>query len=69
MPNKLTGALRYLFVSALITGAIVAGLDAVAAGHERLGVRTCGWEGNPCQLEPLVVIADTDAAAALIARR
>ena len=68
MPGKITSAVRYLFVSTLITSAIVAGLESAAAGHERVGLSSCGWEGNPCQLEPLVVTAE-GAVAARIAQR
>ena len=72
MPTKITSAVRYLFVSTLITGCLVAGLEAVAAGHERLGVNSCGWEGNPCELAPLVIKAQrapAEPAEDLIAQR
>ena len=72
MPRKISSAARYLFVSTLITGGIVAGLEAAAPERERLGVHSCGWEGNPCELAPLVVKAQRaprDATAELIAQR
>lgn len=77
MPAKIANTVRYLFVSTMVTGLIVAGLESASGSEERLGLTECGWEGNPCELTPLVVTAPGTRDAAprdgagetLIARR
>ncbi|HEY0151452.1 MAG TPA: hypothetical protein VGB92_05605 [Longimicrobium sp.] len=77
MSAKIASVVRYVFVSTMVTGLIVAGLDSASGTEERLGLTECGWEGNPCELAPLVVKAprtqdaapQDDARETLIARR
>jgi hypothetical protein len=77
MSAKIASVVRYVFVSTMVTGLVVAGLESVSASEERLGLTECGWEGNPCELAPLVVKAPRAQDAApqdgaretLIARR
>lgn len=57
MPAKVASVVRYVFVSTMVTGLIVAGVESVSGSEERLGLSSCGWEGNPCELAPLVVKA------------
>jgi len=57
MSAKIASVVRYVFVSTMVTGLIVAGLDSASGSEERLGLTECGWEGNPCELAPLVVKA------------
>lgn len=66
MPARFSSTVRYLFVSTLATALIYAGLETAAAQHERLGIRSCGWEGKPCELAPIVVKAP--AAVVQVAR-
>ncbi len=73
MAAKISTSVRYLFASTMVTALVVAALESASASHERLGVNSCGWEGNPCELAPLVVKAqraETKVAdETLIARR
>ena len=73
MAAKLSTTVRYLFASTMVTALVVAGLESAAASQQQLGVNTCGWEGNPCELAPLVVKANRaevkPADETLIARR
>jgi hypothetical protein len=57
MTAQISSSVRYLFVSTVATALIFAGLEAAAAKYERMGINSCGWEGNPCELAPLVVKA------------
>ncbi|HEX8675073.1 MAG TPA: hypothetical protein VF710_24450 [Longimicrobium sp.] len=76
MSAKIATVVRYVFVSTMVTGLIVAGIDSASGSEERLGLTECGWEGNPCELAPLVVkaprtqvAAPQDASETLIAQR
>ncbi|HEX8450784.1 MAG TPA: hypothetical protein VF647_01740 [Longimicrobium sp.] len=77
MSAKIATVVRYVFVSTMVTGLIVAGIDSASGSEERLGLTECGWEGNPCELAPLVVKAprtqvatpQDDASETLIAQR
>jgi hypothetical protein len=73
MTAKISTTVRYLFASTMVTALVVAGLESAAASSEKLGVNSCGWEGNPCELAPLVVKANRagtkPADETLIARR
>ncbi len=65
MPNRVTTAVRCMFASVAATALVVAGLEAAAARHDRIGIRSCGWEGNPCALSPLVVTAPAPVMVAV----
>ncbi len=75
MSAKISSVVRYVFVSTMVTGLVVAGLESASGSEERLGLTECGWEGNPCELAPLVVKApraqdaDPKASETLIAQR
>lgn len=77
MSAKVFSTARYVFAATMVTALAYAGLESAAASPERVGIRSCGWEGNPCELAPLVVTAQRppvverapEAAAVLIAQR
>jgi hypothetical protein len=61
MSMKVAISARYMFVSVAVTALVYAGLESAASRMERVGIVSCGWEGNPCQLEPVVVTARKSA--------
>ncbi|HLL83301.1 MAG TPA: hypothetical protein VK420_11640 [Longimicrobium sp.] len=73
MSAKIASVVRYVFVSTMVTGLIVAGLESASGSEERLGLSECGWEGNPCELAPLVVnaprVPQDGVSETLIAKR
>lgn len=77
MTAKVFSTARYVFAATMITALAYAGIESASASPERVGIRSCGWEGNPCELAPLVVTAQPapavergpEAAAELIAQR
>ena len=77
MIAKVFSTARYVFAATMITALAYAGIESASASPERVGIKSCGWEGNPCELAPLVVTAHRataverapEAAAELIAQR
>lgn len=63
MPRSISRSVRYAFVALAGGLLLVAGVQSVAV-EARMGLSTCGWEGNPCVLEALVVTAPPAAAPA-----
>jgi hypothetical protein len=77
MTAKVFTTARYVFAATMVTALAYAGLESASASPERVGIKSCGWEGNPCELAPLVVTAQPapvvvrapEAAVELIAQR
>lgn len=57
MPDRVSHTVRFTFASLVATALLFAGLEAAASKYKKIGIESCGWEGNPCALAPLVVKA------------
>jgi hypothetical protein len=56
MPRSVSRSIRYAFVALSGVLLLVAGIQSTGA-EDRMGLSACGWEGNPCVMEELVVKA------------
>jgi hypothetical protein len=59
MPRSVTRSVRYLFVASAAALLLLAGAQSFDGAEEpRMGLSSCGWDGNPCLIEGVVVKAE-----------